>query len=205
MTGVKTVRKQPRQSRSRATVDAILEAAARILETAGFDALNTNAIAAKAGVSIGSLYQYFPSRQVIVAELVRRERTALGQAVDGLFERREALSWAEMRLRLIRVAVDHQLARPRLARALEYAEDLLEMDETSGFVLSLDERLVAILAYYKMPSSLQVAQDLAALVRGIADTAGLRGEEDADALALRIGYAVDGYLMGVAAQTGAGQ
>lgn len=49
-------RKRPRQARSVATFEAILEAAARILE------INTNAVAELAGVSIGSLYQYFPSK-----------------------------------------------------------------------------------------------------------------------------------------------
>ncbi|MBR8500820.1 TetR/AcrR family transcriptional regulator, partial [Burkholderia cenocepacia] len=53
-------RKAPRQRRSVATVDAIVEAAARILERDGFDGYTTNAVAALAGVSIGSLYQYFP-------------------------------------------------------------------------------------------------------------------------------------------------
>ena len=53
-------RKTPRQSRSRDTYDAVLEATARILETKGLEAANTNAIAERAGFSVGSLYQYFP-------------------------------------------------------------------------------------------------------------------------------------------------
>ena len=55
------LRKSPAQSRSRATVEAILDAAAHILVTQGFAAASTNRIAEKAGVSIGSLYQYFPN------------------------------------------------------------------------------------------------------------------------------------------------
>ncbi|MCA3366430.1 MAG: helix-turn-helix transcriptional regulator, partial [Roseomonas sp.] len=65
-------RKQPIQDRSRETVGAILEAAARILEAEGLEAANTNAIAARAGVSIGSLYQYFPDKVAIFAELIRQ-------------------------------------------------------------------------------------------------------------------------------------
>jgi AcrR family transcriptional regulator len=67
-----TPRKLPRQERSRALFDAILDAAARILAQHGRDALNTNLVAEKAGVSIGSLYQYFPNREAIIASVASR-------------------------------------------------------------------------------------------------------------------------------------
>ncbi len=67
-----TPRKEPRQPRARATVDAILLAAAHILKTEGFERATTNRIAERAGVSIGSLYQYCPNKQAVVAAL--RER-----------------------------------------------------------------------------------------------------------------------------------
>lgn len=63
-------RKRPRQARSVATFEAILEAAARILESLGFAGFNTNAVAELAGVSIGSLYQYFPSKDALIVELI---------------------------------------------------------------------------------------------------------------------------------------
>jgi AcrR family transcriptional regulator len=59
-------RKTPRQARARATVDAIVLAAAPILRSDGPEALNTNRIAEVAGVSIGSLYQYFPNKETRV-------------------------------------------------------------------------------------------------------------------------------------------
>ncbi|EPX56331.1 Transcriptional regulator, TetR family [Cystobacter fuscus DSM 2262] len=65
-------RKQPRQERSRATVEAILQATTYILTRSGWDQLTTNAIAERAGVNIASLYQYFPNKAAIVAELRRR-------------------------------------------------------------------------------------------------------------------------------------
>ena len=55
-------RKRPHQQRSAATVDAILEAAAHILERKGLDALTTNSVAELAGISIGSFYQYLFTR-----------------------------------------------------------------------------------------------------------------------------------------------
>jgi len=56
------------------------EAAARILEAAGLAALNTNAVAEKAGVSVGSLYQYFPAKESLLVTLIRRNRARLTEA-----------------------------------------------------------------------------------------------------------------------------
>jgi AcrR family transcriptional regulator len=60
------MRKQPRQSRSKATVDAIVEAAARILGDQGWSGFTTNKVAEVAGVSIGSYYQYFPGKHSLI-------------------------------------------------------------------------------------------------------------------------------------------
>lgn len=67
-----SARKKPRQERSIATVEAILEAATYILIQRGWDAFTTNEVAQRAGVNIASLYQYFPNKESIVAELQRR-------------------------------------------------------------------------------------------------------------------------------------
>jgi AcrR family transcriptional regulator len=66
------MRKEPRQERARATVEAILEAAARILDRQGWARFTTNAVAEAAGVSIGSLYQYFPNKLALVEAILRR-------------------------------------------------------------------------------------------------------------------------------------
>jgi AcrR family transcriptional regulator len=70
-------RKSPRQTRSHATVEALLEAGARVLREDGYEKASVNRIADVAGVSIGSLYQYFPSKDALVAAIVKRhtERT----------------------------------------------------------------------------------------------------------------------------------
>lgn len=65
-------RKKPSQERAGFTVDAILEAAAYILVKDGWDKFTTNRVAERAGVNIASLYQYFPNKESIVAELQRR-------------------------------------------------------------------------------------------------------------------------------------
>jgi AcrR family transcriptional regulator len=68
-----SLRKTPRQARARSTVAAIVEAAARILAEGGPRAVTTNRVAARAGVSVGSLYQYFPNRSAVLRALIERE------------------------------------------------------------------------------------------------------------------------------------
>jgi AcrR family transcriptional regulator len=83
----KNQRRSPRQARSMATYDAILEAASQILERDGMEGFNTNAVAARAGVSVGTLYQYFADKQAVLlaaadrafsrASLASRQRVLL--------------------------------------------------------------------------------------------------------------------------------
>lgn len=81
-------RKSPRQGRSQRTVDRIVEAAARVFNDAGYQSATTNAIAAEAGVSIGSLYQYFPNKDSLLVDIARRHISdslaAFDRLVDGL-------------------------------------------------------------------------------------------------------------------------
>ncbi len=65
-------RKKPSQERSRELVEWIIEAAARVVQRDGYEGLTTNHIAEEAGVSIGSVYQYFATKDAVVAELTRR-------------------------------------------------------------------------------------------------------------------------------------
>src|SRR5689334_12776867 len=77
-------RKSPRQERSKATVDTILDATARVLVQEGYDRASTNKIALRAGVSVGSLYQYFPSKEALVAALIDRHM----EEMNGVFSER---------------------------------------------------------------------------------------------------------------------
>lgn len=72
-------RKSPTQARSRATVERIVDAATRVLTQDGYHRASTNRIAAEAGVSPGSLYQYFSSKDEIVAAVI-------GRVVEGFAE-----------------------------------------------------------------------------------------------------------------------
>ncbi|HEY8616350.1 TetR/AcrR family transcriptional regulator [Phenylobacterium sp.] len=79
-------RKRPRQARSQATFAAIVDACAQMLAHGRYEALTTNAISERAGVSIGTLYEYFPNRESIVAALAaescRRLVVRMAQAVE---------------------------------------------------------------------------------------------------------------------------
>lgn len=65
-------RKLPRQERSRATYEAMLEACARLLREEGYEALTTTGVAERAGVGIGTLYEFFPNKESIVAALIEQ-------------------------------------------------------------------------------------------------------------------------------------
>src|SRR5215813_1050649 len=78
---VDLVRRKPRQARAQDTVEVIFEATAQILRRKGRAALNTNYIAECAGVSVGTLYQYFPDKESILIAMARREIAADEAAV----------------------------------------------------------------------------------------------------------------------------
>lgn len=81
-------RRRPRQARAQATVEAIVKATAQVLVAEGYDRASTNRIAQAAGVSIGSLYQYFPSKEALVAALVEEHlgkmATVLSRALEDV-------------------------------------------------------------------------------------------------------------------------
>jgi AcrR family transcriptional regulator len=111
-------RKEASQERSRATVDALVDATARILVREGFDKASTNRIAEVAGVSVGSLYQYFPSKEALVAAVIERHQREIMQLV-----RSELAEVAEQPIEqgvrtLVAVAVKAHRIDPKLHRVL---------------------------------------------------------------------------------------
>jgi AcrR family transcriptional regulator len=99
-------------------VDAILFAASHILRSEGPEALTTGRVARSAGVSIGSLYQYFANKEAILAEVSARHRAWLAaQASDGI-ERGAAI--ASLRDG-VRASIDHMVALQRLGAPLRAA------------------------------------------------------------------------------------
>lgn len=110
------MRKKPSQARSRATVDAIIESGARVLGARGWAGFTTNTVAAVAGTSIGSLYQYFPDKLSLVEAIRRRHfdevLSVLRKAMAGdlpLSQRVEAL---------VQGMIDAHNVNPELHRVL---------------------------------------------------------------------------------------
>jgi AcrR family transcriptional regulator len=113
-----TPRKRPRQDRSKDTVSAILAATARVLVKQGFDGLTTNAVAAAAGVSIGSLYQYFPNKEALVASLIEHHVEAMSAAVLSELARVASLPMVEAVRAVIELTIGAHAVEPELHRVL---------------------------------------------------------------------------------------
>jgi AcrR family transcriptional regulator len=143
-------RKAPVQARAQQTRDRILEAAARVFARHGYAAGTTNRIASEAGLSIGSLYQYFPNKDVILVELVRRHLAEGSAAVTERLARSGGLpDRLEDRIGLF---VDAMLANhvgdPRLHQVLfEEAPRprplIDELHATEEWAVALAEQILA--------------------------------------------------------------
>jgi len=113
-----TPRKRPRQARSKATVDSILEATTQVLVKHGFDALTTNAVATAAGCSIGSLYQYFPNKEALVLALINRHLDEMNSAVFAELTRVAKLPLAQAARAVIELTIRAHAVNPELHRVL---------------------------------------------------------------------------------------
>jgi len=111
-------RKLATQQRSRATVDSLVEATARILVREGFDKASTNRIADVAGVSIGSLYQYFPGKEALVAAVIERHQKEIMQVVRSELAQAAALPMDEAMRKFVAVALEAHRLDPALHRVL---------------------------------------------------------------------------------------
>ena len=111
-------RKVASQERSRATVDALVEATARILVKEGFDKASTNRIAEVAGVSVGSLYQYFSSKEALVAAVIERHQQEIMQTVRGELAEVLVQPVEKAVRKLVAVALRAHRVDPKLHRVL---------------------------------------------------------------------------------------
>lgn len=120
-------RKRPVQARSAATVDAIFDATIQVLLTHGARHLSTTRVAERAGVSVGTMYQYFPHKEALLHAVIGRY---LGEVADAVEE-----------------ACERTLGRP-----LEIASDAL----VSAYILAKSRDVEASRALYAASSELEV-------------------------------------------------
>jgi AcrR family transcriptional regulator len=111
-------RKKPQQRRSRVTIDSIFEATIQVLLANGLTAITTAQIAERAGVSVGSLYQYFPNKNALLAAVVQRH---VGDVVDATIQACRSAhggSISEMCAAMMSAFVAAKTRRPEVSRAL---------------------------------------------------------------------------------------
>jgi AcrR family transcriptional regulator len=107
-------RRAPRQERARSTVASIVEATARVVAEAGLDRATTSRIAHVAGVSIGSLYQYFPGKQALFSALIENQAACDVDSVRNAVDTSRGLPLEERIVRAFDAGFSPILARPRL-------------------------------------------------------------------------------------------
>jgi AcrR family transcriptional regulator len=107
-------RRRPQQFRARQTVDAVLDAVIRILKRDGFAAITTNRIAEVAGVSIGSVYQYFPHKRAIFSALHQRHIDAIDRLINATLVEHAGSSLDTLMRAMIEAMIDAHTIDPEL-------------------------------------------------------------------------------------------
>jgi AcrR family transcriptional regulator len=192
-------RKPPRQARSAATVACILQAAARVLARDSLAGFNTNRVAEVAGVSVGSLYQYFPHKDALVAALVEHAQDALATGIESAIDATRELPLPETISALARLAVHQQFAEPLLAAALDHEERRLALGPRlrraeARILRALDGLLDRHRAQLDPELPREAARDCFGIVRALVEADVGRRRTPARGLESRIVRAVLGYL-----------
>lgn len=136
-----TPRKLPQQDRSKVTVDAILTATARILTQEGYDRATTNRIAELAGVSIGSLYQYFPSKEALVTSLAEHHVNAMMAIIESKLKDLFNAPIEVVLHELVKACIAAHAVDPMLHKVLN--EQVPRINNTNA-----EERVTALLRAY---------------------------------------------------------
>lgn len=140
-------RKQPRQARSVATVSAVLEGVAQVLETEGYEKMTTTRVAERAGTSVGTLYQYFPSKEALLVAAMENKMAQVDRALAKVFDLPADAPLAEHVRVMITALIAEKSRRPRLNAELARQGPRLEklklisrtLDRAHGMVRALLE------------------------------------------------------------------
>lgn len=144
-----TVRRLPVQERSAARVERMLDAAADLLDTAGYDGTTTSTIARRARVSVGSLYQFFPDRRALLQALAVRSFTRFSDALDTALAADPPADWRAAVDLVVREYVAFTRAEPGM-RVLSFGgpidSQLLASDQDNNAVVAarLEQVLLAV-------------------------------------------------------------
>lgn len=140
-------RKQPRQARAMATVDAIFEATIQVLVSDGPRRLTTTRVAERAGVSVGSMYQYFPHKQALFYALNERYLVALAERMEAACAAQHGAPVAQMMRTLVTTYWTAKSERPEVTRALYRSVAELDNEQLiAAFAKRADTATAAMLA-----------------------------------------------------------
>ena len=112
-------RRQPTQKRAQVTVEAMLDAAVKLLKHSGASSITTNRIAETAGVSIGSVYQYFPNKRAIFIALHQRHIAQVDRMIERCLSYSADLTLREFIASLINGMVELHHPDPELSDLLQ--------------------------------------------------------------------------------------
>ncbi|EPH35798.1 MULTISPECIES: TetR/AcrR family transcriptional regulator [Acinetobacter] len=112
-------RKMPRQGRSKVTVDAILQSAAEILKEMDYAKFNTNLVAERAGISIGSLYQYFPNKDALIVALHKKHTQHIHDLLRTVIDHQNAQTLKQRIESLVDAVIAAHSFEPELHQLLE--------------------------------------------------------------------------------------
>lgn len=140
-------RKSASQKRSQATVETLLDATARVLVREGYDRASTNRIAAVAGVSIGSLYQYFPGKEALVTALVARHNREMLELLRGAMATVATLRVGEAVRLLVAAMIEAHRVDPELHRIFD--EQVPRMGQLAGIEAIEQETFALVRAFFE--------------------------------------------------------
>jgi AcrR family transcriptional regulator len=172
-------RRAPRQQRSRATVDALVEAGAHVLAARGWTRFTTNEVARVAGASIGSLYQYFPDKLALAEAIRTRHLDAVLAVLPEPGEHNDAIRPETRAAQALDGIIAIHLDSERLHRVLLDEVPLAERASLDTFEVEYLRRYQALILpgtdCVATPADAIAAQVLASAVEGVVHTAALRG------------------------------
>ncbi|MET0382119.1 MAG: helix-turn-helix domain-containing protein [Burkholderiaceae bacterium] len=153
----------PRRARGRLRVEALLASAAEVFAQRGFDAATMTEIAARADSSIGSLYQFFRTKNAVAEALVQTQMEALWRRFDALSQRAGALSTPELGRALACLLVDFRSAHPSFATLVEMPGPPLQV--IAGARLKVRERVGEVLARHAPAAERKALRAMAPVVQ----------------------------------------
>lgn len=125
-------RKTPRQARSEVTVNVIFQATIQVLLAVGPSRLTTTRVAERAGVSVGTMYQYFPHKQALLYAVLRRHLDTVAKAVESVCEGHRGGVVDAMIDKLVIAYIDAKAVRANVSRVLYRVAAELDVGELRG-------------------------------------------------------------------------